>query len=97
MNTARYKAWARNEERRLGRGLARCTGKAAAISKTVWMFSIVTVARRPGATANANPPRVHDVDRLTRHPERRYRSEDRERNVQADERTAPIPQKHQHH
>src|SRR5712672_4314885 len=50
------------------------------------------------ADGQRQPAQGHDVDRLTRYPERRHRREDRERNVQDhDERTAPVPQEQQHH
>jgi len=60
---------------------------------------MVTVA---SSTSDADSQRQsaqsHDVDGLTRYPERRHRRQDRERNVQNhNERTAPIPQKQQHH
>src|SRR3984893_10206148 len=86
-------------QRRLGRGLARGTGKAAAISKTgVDVLDGDCRLVDQDADGQRQPAQGHDIDGLTRYPERRHRRQDRERNVQDhDERTAPIPQKQQHH
>ncbi len=86
-------------QRRLGRGLARGTSKAAAIRKTgVDVLDGDCRLVDQDADGQRQPTQGHDVDCLTRYPERRHRREDRERNVQGhDERTSPIPQKQQHH
>src|SRR3981189_1705762 len=86
-------------QRGLGRGLARGAGKAATIGKTG--MDVLDGDRRlvdQDADSQRQPTQGHDVDRLTRYPERRHRRQDRERNVQDhDERTAPVTQKQQHH
>src|SRR5260370_19161151 len=84
---------------RLGSGYARGAGKAVPISKTgVDVLDGHCRIVDEDADRQRQSAQGHDVDRLTRYPKRRHRSEDRERNVQYhDERTAPVPQKQQHH